>query len=45
MKIFEGTGLLSGFRVLRFKTMDAEVEKLELIEDEWKLEWKLGSIS
>ena len=26
---FEGTGSLSGFRVLRFKTMDVEVEKLE----------------
>ena len=45
MKIFKGTSSLSGFRVLRLKTMDVEVQKLERIEDEWKLEWKLGSMS
>ena len=36
MKKCEGTGSLSGFRVLRLKTMAAEVEELECIEDELK---------
>ena len=45
MKNYEGTGSLSGFRVLRLKTMVVEVEELECIEDELKLEWTFGSMS